>query len=86
MKKYTKKDEYYKYYNAEGKKCRIKIEPKLLCERNFKVFVWFKNENDVNWLVHQPKKKFKDVFHVINFILKNLENNNLIFKITKVSD
>ena len=86
MEKYTKKDGYYKYYNSEGKKCRIKIEPELLNGKNFKVFVWFKKEDDAHWLVHQPKKKFRDAFHVINFILKNLENDNLIFKITKASN
>jgi len=80
--KYSKKEGYYKYYNKEGKSCRIKIEDKLRNKRKFRCFVWFRYPNDVNWMVHEPSKKFNDVFHVINYLCKNLETDKMIFKVT----
>ncbi len=80
--KFSKKEGYYKYYNKEGKWCRIKFDDNLKCKENFRCFIWFWRPKDSTWLVHSPNKKFKDVFHVINFICKNLETNGVIFKVT----
>jgi len=82
MKDFKSSNGYYKYYNKEGKACRIKIEDKLKNKKNFNCFIWFKYPKKDYWMIHEPNKKFKDVFQVINYLCKNLETNNIVFKVT----
>ena len=80
-KQFSKKNGFYKYYNSEGKVCRIKISDKIKCQENFECLISFWHANDAEWKMHSPSKVFKDIFEVINFILKNLENDRVVFKI-----
>jgi hypothetical protein len=87
-KKYSKTNGYYKYYNSEGLKCRIKVTKNAKCRKNDAFTIAFLRPFDYNWNYDIPVDKknkkmkiFKDCFDVINFILKNLETDGTIFKI-----
>ena len=80
-KQFSKKNGFYKYYNSEGKVCRIKVANNIKCQENFECIVSFWQPTDAEWKMHIPSKKFKDAFDAINFILKNLETSGTIFKI-----
>ena len=82
MKKNKKNKGYYKYYNKEGKMCRIKVDDDLRCKTNFNCFVNFKHLNEDYWMIHEPNIKFKDILHIVNFLCKNLETNGIVFKVT----
>ena len=69
---------YYKFYNKAGISCRIKCE----VEAKGQVLIKFKHRDDHQWLYHVPDKKFRNCLEITNFILKNLENQNMVFKIT----
>ena len=77
---FKSKNGYYKYFNKEGNMCRIKVSEDALTRKNsqFTIF-WF----DGVWNAHMPTsvKTFRDPFHVISFILKNLETNGKSFLI-----
>lgn len=75
---FKSKNGYYKYYNKEGHMCRIKVSDDALTRKNSEFIIfWFEEI----WLAHIPTsvKKFRDPFHVINFILKNLETDGKSF-------
>ena len=78
MQKYKSENGYYKYYNKEGKKCRIKF---VDTDVDFGIMVKFKRPGDTSWLYHYPDKIFDNVFSVINYICKNLETDGTVFKI-----
>jgi len=87
-KKYSKENGYYKYYNSEGLKCRIKVTKNARCRKDDNFIIAFLRPQDYNWNYHMPVDKkskkvviFKDCFDAINFILKNLETDGTIFKI-----
>jgi len=87
-KKFSKENNYYKYYTSDGLKCRIKVTKDAKCRKNDSFTIAFMRPYDYNWNYHIPYdkknknyRKFKDCFEVINFILKNLETNGTIFKI-----
>ena len=81
MKKYNSKNGYFKHYNKNGHSCRIKVSKKALNKTNSEFLIKFKKAKDETWLYHYPSKKFRCVNEVITFILKNLENKNLVFKV-----
>jgi hypothetical protein len=77
LKQFSRKNEYYKYYNSEGISTRIKVSE--FNQDSFGCLIKFFQNG--HWFYHHPKVKFKDQFDCINFILKNLENTNLVFEI-----
>jgi D-alanine-D-alanine ligase-like ATP-grasp enzyme len=79
--KYNKTNGYYKFWNKDGKYCKIKVEDEI---KNEKIIVSFiKNAGEVQY--HSPDKIFKNTVEVIHFLLKNLETDGIIFKISKSS-
>jgi len=86
MKKHSKNNGYFKYYNKEGKSCRIKFDNdfKFIEEKKkFNIIIKFKKDDETLWNYHSPFRKFKSIFEIINYILKNLENDKMVFKISK---
>ncbi len=71
---------YYKFYNKEGISCRIKCDD---TEEKFEgnCIIKFKQIDDPTWMFHAPTKEFRNCLEVTNYILKNLENSNMVFKI-----
>ena len=69
---------YYKFYNKNGLQCRIKCEAEKI---DGEVMIKFKPKDQTEWMYHMPKRKFRHCLEVTNFILKNLENNNMVFKV-----
>ena len=80
MKKYSKTNGYWKYYNKEGKWCRIKFKKEV---KNSTIMIKFKkcSNNLEPWMYYAPYHTFKNKFDVINYITKNLEKNGLCFQI-----
>jgi hypothetical protein len=68
---------YFKFYNGSGISCRIKCSSEIQKEALIK----FKHKEDANWLYHVPNREFRNCLEAANFILKNLENEGMIFKI-----
>jgi len=68
---------YYKFYNKEGLSCRIKCTDEV----SGNVLIKFKGRDEAIWAYHSPKRTFRNCLDVTNFILKNLENPNMVFKI-----
>jgi len=81
VKKYSRNNGYYKYYNNKGDYCRIKI--KNFTENN-PIIVKFKDKDDIDWFYHLPDKKFNSVQEIIWYITNNLETPNKIFKIQSI--
>ena len=73
---------YYKFYNKAGLSCRIKSSGHI---DGSEILIRFKHKDDLGWLYHAPKRKFRNCLDATNFILKNLENEGMIFKISPVS-
>jgi ribosomal protein S19E (S16A) len=69
---------YFKFYNGHGLSCRIKCDKEI----NGQTLIKFKHRSDSHWLYHVPNKTFRNCLEVANFILKNLENDGMVFKIT----
>jgi len=78
MKKYSKKNNWYKFYNNKGDSCRIKIKAEI---SNSFVIIKFKYEEDVEWLYHSPNKKFRNCQDIIWYITNNLEKNKMLFEV-----
>ena len=70
---------YYKYYNADGKWCRVKIDGNI---DNDKVILYIKTPKDERGYLHMPNKTFRDGYHVINYVCKNLDTNGLVVVVT----
>jgi len=68
---------YYKFYNKEGISCRIKCTDVI----NGTALIKFKHRDEPGWLYHSPERKFGHILEAVNFVLKNLENTGMIFKI-----
>ena len=82
--KYKRKYGYYKYYNKDGKKCRIKfLDNFQVHERPFQILVKFKLPGDDEFAYHSPNKTFYGVQDIIHYILSNLENDGVIFEISR---
>jgi hypothetical protein len=75
------KNGYYKFYNSQGIYCRIKCNN----VENNEVLIKFKQKNETNWMYHSPNKRFHSCLEVANYILKNLDNQNMIFKIIPIN-
>jgi hypothetical protein len=73
---------YFKFYNGSGIPCRIK------CQGEVKgtALIKFKHKDTTDWMYHVPNKKFRNCLEVVNFILKNLENKEMIFKIISMQE
>jgi len=80
IEKYTKENGYYKFYNKNGKRCKIKCEN----IENEKVIISF-SKNAGETMYHLPDKVFKNTTEVIYHLVKNLESDNVIFTIYKSS-
>ena len=74
-------NEFYTYYNKKGLKAKIKVTNKALEKKNTYFIIKFMRQIDDDWLYHYPDKKFSCHLEVINYILKNLESNNVKFKV-----
>jgi len=86
-KEFSKKNMYYKYYNADNIPFRLKIDPALQCYdlSNENIIIKFKDKNDIEWNYHiisTIDKKINNVFDIINYIAKNISNTNLVFNVT----
>lgn len=68
---------YFKFYNKDGVSCRIKCDQEI----NGEVLIKFKSKDDDGWFYHSPRREFGNSLDVANFILKNLENQDMIFKV-----
>jgi len=79
--KHKSKNGYFKHYNKEGIACRIKVAKSALKKFNDEFIVKFKDAKDEFWMWHVPHKRFRDASEVIVFILKNLDSDNMVFKI-----
>jgi len=78
--KYKSKNGYYKYYNKEGKWCRIKItDPTISGNVIFKMRYPYENYLLPNY--YSPNRKFKSAFDIITHICKNLETDGLVVKV-----
>jgi hypothetical protein len=80
---------YDEFYNQDGKKCYIKISRKFLThelEIVGRVLIRFKSKNDIEWMYHTPVHKFVTLTEVMNFIIINLENDDMQFKISPTAD
>jgi len=71
---------YYKFYNAEGKSCRVKCK-----SVEGSCIIKFKHVNEHEWLYHSPNRDFNSCTDAINFILKNLISDGMIFKVVKTA-
>ena len=79
--KYKSINGYYKHYNKEGRSCRIKVSRKALSRTDDEFILKYRSKSMEHWLYHSPRGKFRCANAVIVHILKNLENDNMIFKI-----
>jgi len=68
---------YYKFYNKAGLSCRIKCE----MTGPGRIMIKFKTTDDLNWMYYSPNRTFKCCLDASNYILKNLENKGMVFKI-----
>ena len=73
---------YFKFYNKEGLSCRVKCPKEIQKE----ILIKFKNRDETAWAYHSPKRTFRNCLEVVNFILKNLENENMVFKIISLKE
>jgi hypothetical protein len=71
---------YFKFYNKEGISCRIKCNDEV----DGAILIKFKQKEEANWMYHVPNRGFRNCLEVSNFILKNLENDNMVFKIVSM--
>jgi len=71
---------YYKFYNKIGIACRIKCSKDIEGQS----LIMFKHKNEDTWMYYVPKKEFNNCLEIINHILKNLVNDNMIFKISSL--
>ena len=71
---------YFEYSNGSVK-CKIKVSNNAFNKRDTNFIIKFKKENEIIWKYHMPDKKFSCHIEVINYILNNLDNNKVKFKI-----
>jgi len=79
MKKYSRKNGWFKFYNNQGKFCRIKLNNNIL--KDTKVIIKFKYDNSSDWYYHSPDRKFNGCQDVIWYITNNLESDKMLFEI-----
>lgn len=79
MKKFNRKNGYFKHYNSNGTSIRIKV--KGICISNSRVIIKFKNQEDIEWLYQIPDTMFTSSNDAINHICKHTENPNMVFQI-----
>lgn len=85
MKQFSKKNGYYKYYNSDGLSTRIKVNELEIDSKG----ILIKFLQNGHWMYHTPdakKHNFENAFDCINFILKNLENENLVFEVISLKE
>jgi len=88
FKEYSSKNGFYKYYNKEGKSCRIFVDKDAINLKDQRIILSWTSPNTDGWNVYIPHtkkgedKKFKNIFEVIKHILKNLETDKSIFKVS----
>lgn len=75
------KNGYYKYYNAEGKSCRIKIYVDKIKLPDTGILLKYKGPEDIFWNYHVPNKHFGNVFEIIKYLSKNTEVDGTIYKV-----
>ena len=75
--KFKSKNGFYKFFNKEGLKCRIKTNN---CKGD--VILKFKYPSDEKWYMTIPDIKFKSDSDVITYICKNLETDGTVFEVT----
>ena len=80
------KNGYYKYYNSAGVSTRIRNEFKPEAGVLKRALIKFKLVDEISWMYHTPTKSFKDQFEVMNHVLKNLESENMVFKIYNIDE
>jgi len=73
-----KKKEYFRFWTESGISCRIKIKDSI----SGKVLIQMKKEHDSSWLYYSPDRDFSNALDVSNYILKNLENSDMTFKVS----
>jgi len=77
---YKKKNGFYKHYNKDGISTRIRIVHDKIKSGMKDIMIIYCNKNEVvpNLIV---KSGFTSDSQVINYILKNLENKDMVFDI-----
>ncbi len=79
-----KENGYFKFYTATGLSCRIKSSGNI----RGKILIRMQDTNatsDSNWLFYSPGRSFENCLDAANYILKNLEKENMVFKISSMS-
>jgi hypothetical protein len=74
--KYKSRNGYFKFYNKNGLSCRIKIQDEI----SGKFIIKYKGPDEIIWNYISPDFSAITI-EVINYILKNLETDNSVFKI-----
>ena len=72
--------DYCKFYSKDGKVAYIKAKKTAFKRKNEEFLVAFKRKGEENWNFHWTKVK-KNLIDVIEFLLNNLENDEVKFKI-----
>lgn len=75
--KYTKTNGWFKFFTEEGLTCRIKSDE----VNDTKVIIKYRHENDIEWTWHSPNIVFKNQLEVARYLLKNLETDQLLFRV-----
>jgi len=80
---YNTKNKYYKYYNKEGIKVRIKMNINNVFFNNSKqIHVKFKSKDQEGWMHNIPNKQFNNIFDIIKYLCSNTTNHNMVFKVS----
>jgi len=72
----------YKFYNSRGISCRINCDDNM----HGKIIIQFREKNSTNWSYYVPNKQFSSTIEIVNYIITNLENQHMIFKINKLAE
>jgi len=79
--KYSRKNGYYKYYNKEGKQCRVKFIENIENSRALFKLIYPNSEDPISMYI--TRKTFKDNFEILHHIVKNLETDGLVIEIIR---
>ena len=83
MSKYKRSKGFFKHYNADGIACRIKVDYGVM---NSRVVIKFKNIDEEGWKHHVPDKEFSSENEVVWFIVKNVEQSGMVFKVSPLEN
>jgi len=84
---YKSKNGYFKYYNAEGKSLRIKMNVKgIKFKEPTQIHLKFKSKTDERWMHTIPRKKFNSIYEIIKYLCSNTTNKDRVFNVIVLRD